>query len=90
MTDLCDKRVSRMWSKVNKCWPFHIFLDLSGTRDNNKVIQSAAACNSIVEDNARMIQKIFEMNKQTNRTQLNVMKEVVVEDVEVNSSHIAK
>ena len=37
--------------------------------DNSRDIQSAEACNSIVVDNARMIQKIFEVNKQTSYRQ---------------------
>lgn len=77
---ICVTNASRAcgqrWTRAD--WPVHIFRDLSGTTDNNRVIQSAEACNSIVEDNAHMIQKIFEINKQTTRTQLKVIKEVVV------------
>lgn len=41
-------------------------------------MQSAEACNSIVDDNAHMIQKILEINNQTTRTQLKVIKEVLL------------
>ena len=40
-------------------------------------MQSVEACKSILEDNAHMILKIFEINKQTTRTQLKVTIEVL-------------
>lgn len=77
---ICVTNASRAcgqrWTRAD--WPFHIIRDLSGTTDNNRVMQSAEACNSIVDDNAHMIQKIFEINNQTTRTQLKVIKEVLL------------